>query len=473
MALIDPQTQEQPAMATIDQSPFDTAALAAGYRGDVLTPGHPDYDRARQAFNVTADQRPAAVAFPTDEDDVVALVAFARRQGLQLAAQATGHNALPLGDLSGTMLVKTTRMKGVEIDAAARIARVRAGAIWEDVTGPACALGLACLHGSSPDVGIVGYSLGGGMGWYARRFGMAANHVTAIELVTADGRLVRATHDHEPELFWALRGGGGNFGIVTALEFRLFPVPEVYAGALFFDWERAAEVLHAWHELLPGLPDEITSVGRLLQVPPMPEIPEPIGGRSFVVIEAAYLGTQVGGEALLAPLRALGPEIDTFAMLPPAGLAELHMDPRDPMPVISGHELLDELPGDAIDALLAVTGPGSGSPLVSVELRHTGGSLARPADHHGARDTLAGSLCLFALGVPFDEAGAVAVHGALAAVADAVAPYAAGCYLNFVEHECDTARAFDEDSWRRLTAVKAAYDPTDLFRGNHPVGARR
>jgi FAD/FMN-containing dehydrogenase len=363
-------------------------------------------------------------------------------------------------------------MRDVEIDVTERRARVGAGAIWEDVVGPASEAGLAALHGSSPDVGIVGYCLGGGMGWYARKFGLATNHVTAIELVTADGELLRATHDDHAELFWALRGGGGNFGVVTAIEFRLFPVTEVYAGALFFGWERAAEVLHTWNRLLPGLPDEVTSVGRILQVPPLPEIPEPLRGRAFVVVEAAYLGTQTGGEALLAPLRALGPELDTFAMVPPVGLAELHMDPREPVPAQSAHRLLTRLPASAIDAFVDACGPDSGSQLVSVELRHTGGALGRGADHHGARDTLAGELALFGIGVPVDAEVAAFHEAVLDRVMDAVAPYDAGRYLNFVECACDASSAFDDDAWSRLVAVKAQSDPAGLFRANHPIPGR-
>jgi hypothetical protein len=364
-------------------------------------------------------------------------------------------------------------MKGIQIDPVGRIARAEAGATWEDLTGPASELGLAALHGSSPDVGIVGYSLGGGMGWYARKWGLATNHVTAIELVTIEGEPLRATHEHHPELFWALRGGGGNFGVVTAIEFRLFPVDEVYAGALFFPWERAAEVLHTWHGLLAGLPDEITSVGRLLQIPPMPHIPEPLRGRAFVVVEAAYLGTQAGGEALLSPLRALGPEIDTFAMVPPVGLAELHMDPRDPMPAISDHELLHDVDPSVLDELVAAIGPGTGSPLVSFELRHTGGALARPAEHHGVRGTLPGSLCMFAIGVPFSPEVGAAIQASLAEVRSIVAPHRAGDYLNFVEHPHPAERGYDAAVWQRLRSVHAAHDPAGVMHANHDLASQR
>jgi FAD/FMN-containing dehydrogenase len=454
-------------MLTTDQTTFDS--LRARHRGRVVTAADDGWDLARQAFNLTIDQRPAAVAMPVDAEDVVAAVNFAREHGLRIAPQSTGHNAGPLGPLDGTLLLRTSEMKGVEIDAVARRARVHAGAKWEDVTPAASELGLAALHGSSPDVGVVGYTLGGGMGWYARKLGLQTNSVTAIELVTADGSLIRADHEDEPELFWALRGGGGNFGAVTAIEFDLYPVVEVYAGVLFFPWERSSEVLHAWHEWLPGTPDEVTSVGRILQFPPFPEIPEPMRGRSFVVVEAAFLGSEADGVELMRPLRALAPEIDTFAMLPPAGLSELHMDPRDPVPGMSGHALVGDLPASAIDDLVAVAGPESGSPILSVELRQTGGALARGGEHHGALDTLPGSFAMFAVGIAGEPAMDAALEAQLALVDGAMAPYDAGRYLNFTEQPADVGAAFPAATLARLQAVRADIDPDGLFHANHPV----
>ncbi len=234
------------------------------FEGTVLAPGEHGWDAARQAFNTDIDQRPAAIAMPADAVDVANALRFATRHGLRVAPQRTGHNAGPLGDLQDVLLLKTDAFDGVEIDEAARRVRVGAATRWEQVTPRLSELGLAALHGSSPDVGIVGYSLGGGIGWLAREHGMQTNAVTAIELVTAEGRLVRTDHQHEPELFWALRGGGGNFGVVTAIEFEVQPVRELYAGALFFGLEQTADVLHAWTELLPHLPEEITSWANVL-----------------------------------------------------------------------------------------------------------------------------------------------------------------------------------------------------------------
>jgi hypothetical protein len=243
---------------------------------------------------------------------------------------------------------------------------------------------------------------------------------------------------------------------------------------LFFPWEQSAEVLHAWRESLPGYPDELTSTARMIQFPPLPELPEAMRGNSFVIVDAAYLGTEADGAELLRPLRELGPVIDTFEMVEPAALAGLHMDPPDPLPYVSHSRLLGDLPAKAIDDLVRVAGPGSDSPLAIVELRHTGGALARSAPHHGALATLGGSFMTFAAGVAFDEASAEANRAHARAVAEAVRPYDAGIsYANFVEEQVEADRFFPDSTLRRLQAVKAQVDPGDLFQANHPIPPAR
>jgi FAD/FMN-containing dehydrogenase len=464
--------EEQMNPETMIQMP-DAAALRRLIGGDVFGPEDEGYDAERGTFNVNVDQRPAMIALPNTADEVGAVVRYAAANGLRVAPQRTGHNAGPLGPLGETILLKTTRRDRVEIDSASRRARVGAGARWEDVVPRASALGLAALHGSTPDVSIAGYSLGGGMGWYARKHGLAANSVTAIELVTADGEVSQVSHETEPELFWALRGGGGNFGVVTALEFDLYPVAEVYAGVLFFPFERAEEVLQAWLAWTADAPEEVTSVGRLVQFPPLEEVPEPVRGKSFAVVEAVFLGSKAAGEELLAPLRALGPALDTFAMVPPAGIAELHMDPREPVPGATAHDLLGELPPRAVADLVAAVGPGSGSALVSVELRHTGGALARSGSDHGAAATMPGSYASFAVGIAAGPELTAKAEADLARFKAATAPYVAGRYLNFVEERTEAESFFAAEVAARLRAVKDAYDPERLFQANHEIGAGR
>ena len=452
------------------EEPPDLHALRARLDGDVAVPGDADWDRARQGWNLAADQRPAAVAHAESVADVIAVVEFARDRGLRVAPQGTGHMAAALESLEGAILLKTSRLRGVEIDAENRRARVEAGVIWQEVADAAAAHGLAALAGSAWDVGVVGYSLGGGMGWMARRYGLAANSVLAVELVTADGRHVRADRDNEPDLFWAVRGGGGNFGVVTALEFRLYPHSEIYAGVLFWPLERASEILHAWREWIETVPEDVTSVGRLLQFPPIPEIPEPLRGGSFVVVEAAYVGSEADGEALLRPLRELGPEMDTVAMMPVERLSEVHMDPPGPAPGAGDGTMLAELPAEAVDALVAAVGPGSGSPLLSVEVRHMGGALARTSPEHGAVGALDAGFAFYALGVAPTPELREASEREVERVRAAIAPWEAErTYFNFTERRENGRTLWGELTYRRLRDLKALYDPAALFQATHSL----
>src|SRR3954463_11993675 len=254
-------------MAVIHESSTELRTLKALSSGAVVSPADSGYDEARAAWNLAADQRPAAVAMPENETDISFAVAYAREAGLRVSVQGTGHNPLPLGDMSGSILIRTHRMRQVDIDPTARRARVQAGAIWSDVSGPASAHGLAPLSGSSPDVGVVGYSLGGGIGYLGRKHGIATNSVTAIELVTPDGEHVRVDATHDPDLFWALRGGGGNFGVVTAMEFRLYPVEQLYGGWLIWPWGKSHGGISPWGGWTRETPDEVTSTARIMQLP--------------------------------------------------------------------------------------------------------------------------------------------------------------------------------------------------------------
>jgi hypothetical protein len=451
----------------------DLAELRSQIAGSVVAPGDAEWDEARLAWNLAVDQQPELVVLAENADDVVATVRYARAEGLQVAPQGTGHNAGAMGDLAGTILLKTERMRGVEVDPVAQTARVEAGTIWIEVVEAAAPHGLATLAGSSPDVGVVGYTLGGGLSWLGRKHGLSANNVSAVELVTAQGELVRATRDENPDLFWAVRGGGGAFGVVTALEVDLFPLETVYAGILWFPYERAGEVLQAWQSYVAeGVPDTLTTVGRLLQFPPIPEIPEPVRGQSFVVLQAIYLGDEAAGRPLLAPLRALGPVMDTVETIPVTALSHLHMDPEHPVPGAGDGDLLAELTPEAIDAFVAAAGPGSGSSLLSVELRHLGGAIARPKSGHGALAAFDAEFALFAVGIaPTPELRAKA-HADANAVLAAMQPWVAEqTYMNFVERREDARRFVSEAAYRRLLRIKAAVDPRNLIRSNHPLEA--
>jgi FAD/FMN-containing dehydrogenase len=456
-------------MYGIASSAPDVRALREELTGTVTVAGDAGWDDARAAWNLAVDQRPAAVVEPETVTDVVAAVRFARERGLGVTAQGTGHGAAAHGPLNDTILVKTHRMRVVGVDPEARLARAQAGAIWSDVVGPASEHGLAALAGSSHDVGVVGYTLGGGVSWLARKHGLASNAVVAIQVVTADGRVRVVNEGHEPDLFWALRGGGGSFGIVTAIEMKLHPVDQLCAGMLAFPWERSAEVLRAWREWTDTVPDEVMSSARIVQIPLLPEIPEPVRGRNLAIVEVACLHGEAATADLVAPLRELGPEIDTIAPTGPAGLLHLHMDPPGPVPGVGDGGLLDVVPGEAIDALVAAAGPGSGSPLVSVELRHLGGALRRGQEGHGALATVDGDFVLYAVGMAPDADAAAAVGAHVDAVKGAVCEWDAGRRLLTFSERRGGDDAWTPEAYRRLRAVKTLVDPDDIIRANHPV----
>jgi UDP-N-acetylenolpyruvoylglucosamine reductase len=453
---------------TVAPPSFDI--LRAMVAGDVFAPGDQGFDQARRAWELAADQRPAVVVFPESVVDVVRSVRFARSQGLRIAPQATGHGALPLELLDEAMLLRTSRMRRVDVFPTIRTARAEAGAQWEDVTVPAGEYGLAALAGTSPNVGVSGYTLGGGLSWLARRYGLAANSVTAVEIVTPDGRLVRADADHEADIFWAVRGGGGSVGVVTALEMTLYPVAELYAGALFFPIEHGAEVLHAWRRWTNTVPDELTSLGRLLRMPPLDEVPAPLRGRAFALVEAAYLGDAQSGAGLIEPLRELEPELDTFATIPAPALAQLNMDPDAPVPAVGDGAFLSALPGDAIDTILALVGPGAQTPLGHVEIRHLGGALAREAPGAGAQPKIDAEYLIFAAAVAATPEQAEAARTSARALKEALAPWHAGYdYYNSVETPAEAEVVLPSPSYQRLREIKATYDPDQAIVSAHPV----
>jgi FAD/FMN-containing dehydrogenase len=436
-----------------------------------LTPGDPGWDDARTAWNLAVDQHPAAVALPASAQDVVSAVSFARAHGLRVAAQGTGHNAGPLGSLADTMLVKTTAMRGVSIDRGGKIARAEAGAVWQDVVEAAAGHGLAALAGTSPDVGVAGYTIGGGISWLGRAYGLAANSVEAIEMVAADGRLVRADASTDAELFWALRGGGGSFGVVTAIELRLFPITEVYAGQLWWPADAASQVLGAWGELTRGdLPDEFTSAARLANFPQVPAVPEHLRGRSFVVVFVSHLGGPAEADALLAPLRALRPVTDTIATIPASALSHLHMDPEQPTPSVSDALMVAALPAEALETFASAAGPGADTPPVWAELLHIGGEMKRARPANGALAAIDAEYQLSAGGPAPSPQAVPAVERSVAAVLTAMRHWAARqMYLNVADTSRDPASFWAPEAYERLRRIKAAVDPDDLIHSNHPV----
>ena len=439
---------------------------------DVLVfPTDERWDEARAAWNLAVDQRPGAVAEPRTARDVCAVVKWARASGYRVAAQGTGHNAHPLGLGEDVVLVKTHLMRQVTVDPDARVARAQAGALWGDVVPAAAEHRLAALSGSSHDVGVVGYMLGGGISFLARRYGLAANRVIAIELVDQHGDLIRADRDNHPDVFWAMRGGGGAFGVVTAIELELFEIPTVYAGTLFFPLGRAAEVLHAWREWTLTAPDTITSVGRVLRFPPVPELPPHLSGQSFAMIEIISLESEAETDRVIAPLRGLVPTIDTIATIPTCALLPLHMDPPGPVPGAGDHQLLGDLPVEAIDALLEAGIAAADSRLIGFEFRHLGGELARGRSGNGALAAIDARYATFGVGIAATETMKADVEEELGRLRMALAPWDSGAeYLNFAErHTHNPGMFWADDAYARLRAIKGRVDPEDVFLSNHPI----
>lgn len=458
-------TQIQPPASPAAGTP--AVELRARVRGAVHVPGEPGYDTARTPWNVAVDQTPAAVVVPVDAADVAAVMAVARDAGLRVAPQGPGHGAAALGPLERTVLLRTHGLGGVVVDVPGRTVRVGAGVAMGEIVAATAPHGLAPVSGSTGGVSAVGFSLGGGIGWLSRELGLASTHVTAIELVTADGAHVRATATEEADLFWALRGGGGDFGVVTAMEIAVHEVPAVTAGAMLWPIERAAEVLRAWRDWTRGVPESTTTSARLLRFPPFEEVPAPVRGRAFVILDGAITGDPLSARALLHPLRALRPEIDTWQPAGPEVLPEIHMDPTDPTPGFHGHVLLADADDLVLDRLLELAGPGRDTPLLFAELRHLGGALGRRAPGGGALDHIAADFALSGVGVPMGPLAAQ-LPAALAALEAAGAHQAAGAYANLAEAQGPEA-FFPPAVLARLRAIKAAVDPQDRIHANHPV----
>src|SRR5690349_7959498 len=404
-------------------------------QASLIHPGHELYDVARASWNLAVDQRPACICVATEVEHVQSALAYAREHGLTVATQSTGHLSETLPSLENTLLLRLDLHRGaVEVDAVERVARIKAGARWGDVVQAVAPHGLAVMHGSSPSVGVIGYLLGGGLSFYGRAHGLAVNHVRAFEVVTPDCTRRRVDHRNGADLFYALRGGGGSFAIVTAVELWLLPYAEVTGGAMFFPATDAFAVLRAWRDWTVSAPDTITTTYRLLCLPPVPEVPEPLRGVPTVCVDGVALdpADAVGLERRLRYVSA--PILGGFGPMPSGAVARLHGDPEDPVPAIGDGMLLDSLDDLAIEMFLRVAGPGS--PLLAAELRHLGGALASPPAGAGARGHLEGNFLLFGVGIPGAPAPVAELEAHLDRYLAALAPWATGTrFTSFAERQ--------------------------------------
>jgi FAD/FMN-containing dehydrogenase len=449
--------------------------LSSVLPGKALLAGQDGWDEARQPWQQQVDQRPVAVVYPQSAQDVATAVHFARERGCRVAVQGTGHNAAALSGLETAILLKTERMRAMAIDATTRTARIDAGVRAGELEEAAGGHGLAALAGTSPDVGVVGYTICGGIPMLGRRFGLACNHVRAFDVVTADGRCVRADREHEPDLFWALRGGGGSFGVVTTVELELLPLADAYAGTLWYPAERAREVLQAWQELAQAdPPDELTTMGRLMNFPPTPEVPDAVRGKSFVLVHVYHAGDPVQADRLLAPLRALHPVNDTVQTVRAQALAEVHMDPGQPSPAVGDGVMLADFPPEALAALIDATGPDSGPQLATVEVRQLAGELARSRPDNGALASIPAKYVVFAGGFAPTPDLEGSLRGQIEAIKTALAPWATTyMHPNFAETPRAPDTLWTDEAYQRLRRIKTTLDPTDLILANHPVPPER
>ncbi|TIC88868.1 FAD-binding oxidoreductase [Nocardioides sp. GY 10113] len=449
------------------------ADLARRVDGPVLTPGDPGAAAEVATFNLAVTHEPVVTVGATGPADVAAAVTWAVANGLPVAVQATGHG--PVRAVRDAVLVTTSRMDHVHIDPVRRRARVGAGVRWAQVNEAAARHGLAGVSGSSSSVGVVGYSLGGGLGPLSREYGFGADQVLAVELVTADGRVRRVDEHTEPELFWAIRGGKGNFGVVTEIEIGLVPVATIYAGAVFFAGGSARDVLHSFRTWAPTLPDRTSTSVALLNLPPAPELPEALRGQHVVMLRFAHHGGDVEGAELLAPMLEAGEVLlSGVGALPYTQSDAIHQDPTEPAPVWEKGALLRELSAEAVDALLAVAGPGRHPALAMVELRLMGGAIGRSPRVPNAVAGREGAYSLLALGVlapGIEEAVPVACD----AVVAALRPWATGTallnWLGASASAAEVAAAWRPDVHHRLLAMKRSLDPRNVFRLGHALEA--
>ncbi len=449
-----------PALASVRQ-------LSARVDGQIFTPDDPGYDSARMAWNLNVNQYPAVIVVAKNTADVVEAVRFAAAENLGIAVMATGHGISRLPH--GAMLIVTAQMTQVRINAEAQTAWVEAGTKWGKVLEMAQAVGLAPLLGSSPEVGAVGYTLGGGMGWLARKYGISADNVNFFEIVTADGQLLRASQSENSDLFWALRGGGGSYGAVVGMEIKLFPVTMVYAGNLFYPFEAAKAVYTRFREWAVNAPDELTSSISIANVPPIPVFPEFMQGKTIIIVRGAYSGSVEDGEALVKKtwLDWMPPIVNGWHPMPFSEAETISGDPKDPSHGHSTAGWLRDLSDETIDTLIEMMPASTGSPVMVAEIRHAGGAIAKvdPASSaYGNRDA---SFILQMMGLTPTPDALYHFKAYAEKIKAAVAnDLTGGVYINFLEGEEKferTSDAFREQNYRRLQAIKLEYDPNNRF----------
>lgn len=446
------------------------AELRQQISGTVLLPEDSDYDVKRRGWNLTVDQHPAVIVIVNDVQDVQAAVRYAAAHDLGVAVQLTGHGIKYAAD---NLLIITERLKGVTVDVQRATARVEAGVIWQQVLDAATPHGLAPLLGTSPNVGVVGYTLSGGIGFLARRFGLAADSVLAIDVVTLDGQVRHTSATENSDLFWAILGGGGNFGVITAMEFKLYPVPTLYGGSLTYPGDQVADVMRFYREWVKGVPEELGSMLAIVKYPAMPQLPEAIRGKVFAYVRAAYSGDAAQGQALIQPwLDWQTPLENTFREMPFAEAPTITNDPTNPSPVFSSSDMLNELSDEVIEIVTRYA-TNSNAPVVLTDIRHAGGAISRADSNANAIGNRDANFYLVIGGPAFTPETRAAMQPYIDEYKSALRPYLhGGLYLNFagsIEARKRVKDAYSPESYARLLTLKGQYDPKNLFRYSFPL----
>jgi hypothetical protein len=436
-------------------------------------PGDAAYEAATRTFNLAAAPTPAAATTAHTVADVQRAVRYATGNGLSVRTHTTGHAAATFGPMADALLIRTALRGEVEVDVAARTAKIPAGTVWGDVVAATSPHGLVSAHGTSATVGVVGYLLRGGVSFYGRELGLAPNTIRAIELVVADGSVVRVDADHDNELFWALRGGGGGFGVVTSVEIALFDVPAVITGASFWPASHAPELVSAWRAWTADAPTAASTSLRVLNLPPMAGRPEALTSGPVICLDGVILSRTKDltaarqiSEGLLAPLRAIAqPTLDTWHEASPEAVPQTHMDPPNPVLGIGDHMLLHEIGDQGVATFLEATGPGS--PLLAAELRQLGGALAVPNANGGVLNHVTARFMYQCVGSAMDPDTTKASLHRADLVRTALAPWNTGRTIpSFVGSHSQPQRHLDADQIAALDQVRSRIDPGCLFHGD-------
>jgi FAD/FMN-containing dehydrogenase len=443
--------------------------LREAVKGEVFGPDDPEYDVQRQAWFLLVDQLPAAIVHVTGTEDVQAAIRLARRHRLTVGAQPVGHGATWATRNEEMILLRTGALDS--IDLAEGVARVGAGVRWRDLNKALTGSGLTSLPGSSGDPSVVGYTLNGGVSWFGRKHGFAANHVRAFELVDAEGHHLRVTKDAFPDLFWALRGGGGEFGIVTAMEIDLLPEPKIYGGRMMWYAEDARELLRAFSEVTATAPEEFSLWAWLINMPDLEFVPPPMRGRWMIAIDSTFLGDGEDAEKLLAPIRAVAePLVDAVGEVPLDKVGEIAQEPEDPTPGIGKVVMLKEFGQHTIDGLLElVLDRPQPSPLMLVEIRHVGGAFTRSGADESAVGTMDDPYFLLLGGIAMAPEHGPAIRAEIDTVIAGMGPWAGGLLPPTMAHGEPVEDVYPAATLHRLREIKNRVDPGNLIRGNRPL----